>query len=138
MLQNDSAENYYHFYNLHSFVMYAEKSLGKLGQPFFTHFCPIIPTKSCKPMRAKTHRKKQVRIRTSESIFIDFRRVLTMAFNPGNTKTQNKKLPTWCARRTYERGTRARLSFSGGPHAPVNMAGSMENAGSWTVSGSKK
>ena len=41
-------------------------------------------------------------------------------------------------RRTYERGTRARLSFSGGPHAPVNMAGSMENAGSWTVSGSKE
>ena len=34
-------------------------------------------------------------------------------------------------RRTYERGTKARLSFSGGPHAPVNMAGSMEevNAG---------
>ena len=34
-------------------------------------------------------------------------------------------------------GTKARLSFSGGPHAPVNMAESMENAGSWTVSGSK-
>ena len=29
-------------------------------------------------------------------------------------------------RRTYERGTKARLSFSGGPHAPVNMADSME------------
>ena len=41
-------------------------------------------------------------------------------------------------RRTYERGTKARLSFSGGPHAPVNMADSMENAGSWTVSGSKE
>ena len=25
-------------------------------------------------------------------------------------------------RRTYERGTKATLSFSGGPHAPVNMA----------------
>ena len=34
--------------------------------------------------------------------------------------------------------TKARLSFSGGPHAPVNMADSMENAGSWTVSGSKE
>ena len=29
-------------------------------------------------------------------------------------------------RRTYEHGTKARLSFSGGPHAPVNMADSME------------
>ena len=29
-------------------------------------------------------------------------------------------------RRTYERGIKARLSFSGGPHAPVNMAESME------------
>ena len=28
--------------------------------------------------------------------------------------------------RTYERGTKARLSFSGGPLAPVNMADSME------------
>ena len=26
----------------------------------------------------------------------------------------------------YERGTKARLSFSGGSHAPVNMAGSMK------------
>ena len=41
-------------------------------------------------------------------------------------------------RRTFERGTRLKLSFSGGPHAPVNMADSMENAGSWTVSGSKE
>ena len=31
-------------------------------------------------------------------------------------------------RRTYERGTKARLSFSGGPHAPVNMANSIEEA----------
>ena len=29
-------------------------------------------------------------------------------------------------RRTYKHGTKARLSFSGGPHAPVNMAESME------------
>ena len=29
-------------------------------------------------------------------------------------------------RRTYERGIKARLSFSGGPQAPVNMADSME------------
>ena len=41
-------------------------------------------------------------------------------------------------RRKHVRGSRARLSFSGGPHAPVNMADSMENAGSWTVSGSKE
>ena len=41
-------------------------------------------------------------------------------------------------RRKYELGAKARLSFSGGPHAPVNMADSMENAGSWTVSGSKE
>ena len=40
-------------------------------------------------------------------------------------------------RRTFERCTKARLSFSGGPHAPVNVADSMENVGSWTVSGSK-
>ena len=32
--------------------------------------------------------------------------------------------------RTYEYGTKARLSFSAGPHAPVNMADSMESAGS--------
>ena len=30
-------------------------------------------------------------------------------------------------RRTYERYTKARLSFSGGPHAPVNMADSIED-----------
>ena len=41
-------------------------------------------------------------------------------------------------RRTFERGTKARLSFSVGPHAPVNMADSMENADSWTVPGSKE
>ena len=41
-------------------------------------------------------------------------------------------------RRTFQHGTRARLSLSGGPHAPVNMADSMESAGSWTVSGSKE
>ena len=29
-------------------------------------------------------------------------------------------------RRTNERGTKARLSFSGGSHIPVNMADSME------------
>ena len=40
-------------------------------------------------------------------------------------------------RRRFKRCIKARLSFSGGPHAPVNMAHSMENAGSWTVSGSK-
>ena len=32
-------------------------------------------------------------------------------------------------RRTSKHGTKARLSFSGGPLAPVNMADSMENAG---------
>ena len=41
-------------------------------------------------------------------------------------------------RRTFARDTRARLSFSGRPHAPVNMADSVENAGSWTVSGYKE
>ena len=41
-------------------------------------------------------------------------------------------------RRMFEGGTKARLSFSGGPHASVNMADSMENAGSWTVSGFKE
>ena len=29
-------------------------------------------------------------------------------------------------RRTYERGTKPRISFSGGPHTPANMADSME------------
>ena len=41
-------------------------------------------------------------------------------------------------RRTIESTTKARLSFSGGPHVPVNMAKSMENAGNWTVSGAKE
>ena len=41
-------------------------------------------------------------------------------------------------RRTFESGTKARLIFSGGPHAPANMADRMENAGSWTVSGSRE
>ena len=36
-------------------------------------------------------------------------------------------------RRTFECGTKARLSFSGRPHAPVNMTDSMANVGSWTV-----
>ena len=40
--------------------------------------------------------------------------------------------------RTFECVTKARLSFAGESHAPVNMADSMENAGSWTVSGSKE
>ena len=29
-------------------------------------------------------------------------------------------------RRTYEHGTKARLSFSGGPHAPANRTDSKE------------
>ena len=37
--------------------------------------------------------------------------------------------------RTYERGTKARLSFSGGPLAPVNMADSMEEV---NIGGKKK
>ena len=41
-------------------------------------------------------------------------------------------------RRTYERGTRTRPSFSGEPHAPVKMTDGMENAGSWTVYGLAK
>ena len=41
-------------------------------------------------------------------------------------------------RRIFECDGKAKLSFSGGPHTPVNMADSMENAGSWTVSGSKQ
>ena len=40
---------------------------------------------------------------------------------------------------TIECSTKARLSFSGGSHAPVSyMADSTENAGSWTASGSKE
>ena len=39
---------------------------------------------------------------------------------------------------TIECSTKVRLSFSGGPHTPVIMADSMENAGSWTASGSKE
>ena len=41
-------------------------------------------------------------------------------------------------RRTFECSTRVRLSFSGGPHAPVSMADSMEHVSSLTVSGSKE
>ena len=41
-------------------------------------------------------------------------------------------------RRSLERGTKARLSFSGGAKAPVNTTERMENAGSWTVSGSEE
>ena len=40
---------------------------------------------------------------------------------------------------TYERCTKARLNLLWwASHAPVNMADSMENAGSWTVSGFKE
>ena len=39
---------------------------------------------------------------------------------------------------TNKCGTKARLSFSGGPHAPVNTADSMENAGSLIVCGVPK
>ena len=41
-------------------------------------------------------------------------------------------------RRTLDCCAEARLSCSGGPLAPVNMANSMENAGSSTISGSKE
>ena len=41
-------------------------------------------------------------------------------------------------RRTCERGTKARLSLSGGSQAPVNMTDSMENAGAWTVVGKRR
>ena len=41
-------------------------------------------------------------------------------------------------RRTFVRGTKARLNFSGGPHAPVNMADSMENDGSSTITLSRE
>ena len=41
-------------------------------------------------------------------------------------------------RRMFERSTKGRFSFSGGPHDPVNIADSMENGGSWTVTGSTK
>ena len=37
-----------------------------------------------------------------------------------------------------ECSAKAKLSFSGGQHAPVNMVDSMENVSSSTVSGSKE
>ena len=40
--------------------------------------------------------------------------------------------------RRFKCSTKARLSFSGRSHAPVNRADSMDNASSWTVSGSKE
>ena len=42
--------------------------------------------------------------------------------------------------RMFEGSAKVRLSFSGKPHAPINKADSMENAGSMTsvVSGSKE
>ena len=41
-------------------------------------------------------------------------------------------------RRTFKCSTKARLSFSGGPHAPVNMVDIVVNVGSLTVPGSKE
>ena len=38
----------------------------------------------------------------------------------------------------FKHYTKASLSFSSGTHAAVNMADSVENAGSWTVCGSKE
>ena len=40
--------------------------------------------------------------------------------------------------RKFKCGAKARLRFSDGPHAPVNMVDSMANAGSSTVSGSNE
>ena len=40
--------------------------------------------------------------------------------------------------RMFECSAKVRLSFSGGPHASVNMADSMENASKSTVPGSKE
>ena len=40
--------------------------------------------------------------------------------------------------RTFKRGNKLGFSFSGKPHAPVNMVDSMQNAGSLTVSGYKE
>lgn len=71
-----------------SFCKYWRNSLWFSGHPpgsVWTHFHCIIPTNNCNPIRAKTHRKKVVSIRTSESILMDFNSVLTMAFNPAIT-----------------------------------------------------
>ena len=54
------------------------------------------------------------------------------------TICKNKRVLHSIMRRTYERGTKERLSFFGGPHAPVNRADNMENDGSSTVSGHKE
>ena len=64
----------------------------------------------------------------------------TTAFHQAgdSIQTQNSIRSFTIMRRTFEHGTRVRLNFSGGPHTPVNMANSIENAGSWTVSGCKE
>ena len=61
------------------------------------------------------------------------RALRTWVLGNATTRESKSKHCLWAShtimRRTFERVTKARLSFSGGPHAPVNMADSMENAG---------
>lgn len=73
-----------------SFFKYALNASWSCGHPLGglrTHFHCITPTKSWRPIRAKTHRKKVVSIRTSDSILMDFNSVLTMAFKPAILNT---------------------------------------------------
>ena len=55
-------------------------------------------------MSAKTHKKKVVRISTSESILIDFNSVLTMAFKPVTNRKRNElksvyQINQYCSKR---------------------------------------
>ena len=86
----DLSQNYHpgwsDFY-LPGFLIYWSKfSVWFWCHPLATHFHCIMPTKSWRPIRAKTHRKKVVSIRTSDNILMDLSSVLTMAFNPAKTK----------------------------------------------------
>lgn len=80
-------------------MIYLSNSVLPSGHPpggVRTHFHCIMPTNNCRPIRAKTQRKKVVSISTSESILIDFNSVLTMAFSPATKKTRTYQQDTKC------------------------------------------
>lgn len=53
-----------------------------------THFCLRSPIKSCKPIRAKTLRKKKVRSMASRSFFTDWMTAPKIVLKPAEKVTE--------------------------------------------------
>lgn len=115
-----------------SFVKYALKaSWSSCVHPLGgsrTHLYCITPTKSWRPISAKTHRKKVVSIRTSDSILMDFNSVLTMAFKPGISKrntdfnlSKKRYLPDQNKKGVYLRNVSLFTAFMAFKHSNISL-----------------